>query len=520
MRYEVLPRGRGSGHRIVSGTEMRAIDGAAIDGLGVPGLALMENAARHVALAVAALAPPTGLIAVLCGRGNNGGDGFAAARHLQAWGFEVELIVCGAPAQLSADAAVHFKVAQAMGLALQVLDTLPAAQQFFAGGAPYTVVVDALLGTGLQGPVRGVAALAVGWVNRSELPVVAVDIGSGLCSASGAVLGEAVRATRTVTFGASKLGHWLGAGPEHSGHLQIVDIGLPAGLIEAHSSVRRLLGEHDLACAFAARPATAHKGWAGHLYVVAGDVGRTGAARMTADAALSAGAGLVTIGTTEAALPGLGPQLYEVMAEALLAGTAEDAGRLLAAVEARSAAVIGPGLSASTPLREVLLAALPQITVPVVLDAEALNQLVGHLPVLGQGGPRVLTPHPGEAGRLLGITAQAVQADRVAALQSLVASTGAVVVLKGAHTLVGAPDGRIGLCPEGNPGMASAGMGDALAGVLGALLARGVSVFEAACAAVMWHARAGDRASQTHGINGLRARAVIEALPVVELEAS
>lgn len=518
MPYHIVPTGRRSARRLLSTAEMRAIDARAIEALGLPGLLLMENAARHVARVAAARTPAGGRVVVVCGRGNNGGDGLAAARHLRAWGYRVDVVLAAEPDRLSPDAAVHWQVLEAAGATRRVVDALP----LFAtlpGPGTWDLVVDAVLGTGLKGPARGLAREAISWINAQGAPVVAVDVPSGLNGDTGRAEGVAVQAAATVTFAASKLGHWLGEAPERIGALHIVDIGLPHGLIESGSAPRTLLGTPELQPAFAPRPTAAHKGWAGHVYVLAGGLGQTGAARMAADAALTAGAGLVTIGTTAEALPGLGPQLYEVMAEAALTGDPEaDAARVVAQGNRRSAMIVGPGLPATPELTEVLRAALPRVTVPVVIDAEGLNRFVGEAAELGRGGPRVITPHPGEAGRLLGISAAQVQADRLGAVSALVAQTGAVVVLKGAHTLVAAPDGRLGLCPDGNPGMASAGMGDVLAGIVGALLARGLAPYEAACAAVIWHARAGDRAAVTSGHNGLRAGALIEALPTVELE--
>ena len=294
---------------------------------------------------------------------------------------------------------------------------------------------------------------------------------------------------------------------------------MPAAALTKHGRPRTVLGDDDLRCAFAARPDEAHKGTLGHVYVLGGSVGRTGAVRMALDAAMRAGVGTATVGTDEAALPLVCGALYESMAQVALKASeapVSAAERLDGEINKRTAAVIGPGMSTSSHAGQVLIELLPRLMVPVVIDADGLNHLARRPEALAGGGPRVLTPHPGEAARLLGMTSAEVQADRATSVEALARRFDAVAVLKGAHTLVCAPDGRLAICPDGNPGMATAGMGDVLAGVVGALLARGVEPFEAACAAVVWHARAGDWVAARSTHNALLARDVVAALAEVE----
>ncbi len=511
------PRGV-DGDAVLTPAEMRAVDTHAIEVLGVPGLALMENAARHIAVEAAALAPAGGRIGIVCGRGHNGGDGLAAARHLHSWGHAVEIILLGDPDGLRADAAVHLQVAQRLGWPLWVAEDLSAIAHLPAP-RHFSLLVDALFGTGLSGPVSGPARELIAWINGHGVPVVAVDVPSGLCGLTGQVLGAAVEATCTVTFAASKTGHWLYPGPAYAGRLHVVDIGIPRGVVEALGGRRVVLGDAHLAAATAPAQHNTHKGRQGHVLVLAGSLGRTGAARLAAEAALRAGAGLVTAAVDQPAFAGVSATAWEMMT---VVGT--DAGEPLAAEVARlraegercAAVVVGPGLAPTPRTGETLAALLPQIGRPAVVDAEALNQLTASPALLGQGGPRVLTPHPGEAARLLGWAVADVQRDRLGALDALVAATKAVVVLKGAHTWVGAPDGRRGVCPDGNPGMATAGSGDVLAGVVGALLARGLTPWAAAVAGVVWHARAGDAARAATSTHAVMARALIEHLPAVE----
>lgn len=513
--------------RILTGDEMRRADAATIDDVGVPGICLMETAGRHVALEVVRVlaecgAPTDAPVAVVCGRGNNGGDGFVAARHLAGWGRPVDVLTCVSPDRLTGDAATNYAAVSALGVPTRLMGD---ARDFSELPAPghYAAVVDALLGTGIRGDVRGLSVEAIAWVNGHGAPVIAVDIPSGLCVDTGRRLGTVVHARSTVTFGASKAGHWLHPGPVHVGRLIIADIGIPDAVIAAQGPWRRqILGDDALAAAWPRRADDAHKSGFGHLYLLAGSAGRTGAARMAADSAMRAGVGLATIGLPGDVLNSVGGQLYEVMAEPLpQAATVESTAVALAErIDARTAAVVGPGIDTSSFFGEVIRTLMQIVSSPIVVDADALNHCAAAadpLAALRRDAPTVLTPHPGEAARLLGCTTREVQHDRLSCVRALASGTGAVCILKGAHTWVATPDGNsVDVCPDGNPGMATAGMGDVLAGVVGALLARGVPAAEAARAAVVWHARAGDVAAAARGHSALIARDVIAALDTVE----
>lgn len=515
MKFE--PDRRPHARRILLGDEMQHADAHAIDTLGVPGVALMENAGRAVAEAAHELAP-TGRLAVVCGRGNNGGDGLVAARHLVGYGRSVDVILCAAPDGLRGDAGTNFETIRAMGVPMIRAEEPETFGRLPAPGH-YALIVDAVLGTGIRGAVRGTAREAIAWIKGHGAPVLAVDVPSGLCADTGQALGAAVTATMTVTFAASKLGQWLYPGPAYVGRLRVVDIGMPGEALEKHGRPRHVLGDDDLRRAFQSRAWEAHKGTLGHLYVLGGSVGRTGAVRMALDAALRAGVGLVTLGTHERALPLVSGALYESMSEAALVDSespVSTAERLATTINDYSALVVGPGMPTSSHAGQVVVELMPRLQVPVVVDADALNHLSRKPDALTVGGPKVLTPHPGEAGRLLGMTSAEVQADRASAVEALARRFSAVAVLKGAHTLVCAPDGRLGLCPDGNPGMATAGMGDVLAGIIGALLARKLDPFAAACAGVVWHARAGDHVAARRTQNALVARDVVAALADVE----
>lgn len=499
MKYRIEPPGRVSGRRILTAAQMRAADACAIDKLGVPGVALMENAGRHVAQAVARHVDDGlvggGQIAILIGAGNNGGDGSVAARHLAAWGLQPALYLTCEPDRPRGDARVMLDAARAAGVPISNVAALPERP---------AIVVDGLLGTGLEGEVRGAVAQAIAWINAADAPVIAIDIPSGLCADTGRPLGVAVRATETISFVASAPGHWLHPGPEYVGDLRVVDIGMPPAALDAQAD---LLTDADLAPAFAPRAATTHKGTAGSVFAWAGSVGRTGAARMTLEAALRAGAGSTTLAIDRDALALIAPALCESMY--LPMPMLNRAGWIAAQANQRAAMIVGPGLPTGTEAGIDLRAALAQVTVPVVLDADGLNHYANQVDAISAA---VITPHPGEAGRLLGCTAAEVQADRLGAARTLAERSKSVTVLKGAHTLVALPDGAVGVCPAGNPGMATAGMGDVLAGIIGALLARGLDPWAAARAGVLWHARAGDAVAAKIGPLALTARDVVAQL--------
>lgn len=517
-RHQIVPAGRAGGRFVVTSEEMRAADHWAISKVGIPGSSLMEIAGRHVALVAAERCPSGRAIVAVCGVGNNGGDGLVAARHLADWGIATEVVVVGEQAHMTPDTKNNFEIILALGLPHRIISDTDDFQMLAAPGT-YGLVIDALLGTGLRGAVRGLPAEAIAWINGHRAPVVAVDIPSGVDGDTGQIPGISVRAEATVTFAFSKLGHWLFPGAAATGDLVVADIGIPERVIHAQDRRRVLLDDAALAPAFGPRPRDAHKGTFGHVYVLAGSPGRTGAARMACDAALRGGAGLVTLGTTREAFRMAGGELYEAMSEvALEPGEVpiSAAERLAQRMHHCQAAVVGPGLPPEPETGEVLAQLLPRLEIPLVVDAEALNQLAWRKDCLEGRAARVLTPHPGEAARLLGRSTAEVQADRVGAATTLAEETGAVVVLKGAHTLVARPDGVIGICPDGNPGMSSAGMGDVLAGLIGALLARGLDAASAAEAGVLWHARAGDAAARRLGETTLLARDVLASLADVE----
>lgn len=513
LSHRILPPGRPEGDRIVTPKEMSDADAVTIAQYRVPGIALMENASRHVAAAVAehveriARTAARPRIGIVCGGGNNGGDGLGAARHLAGWGHPVDVWLTTPRDRYAGDAATNLAACDAIGLPVRVapdLDALPPP-------GTYALLVDALLGTGLRGEVRGLTREIIGWINHHGAPVIAVDIPSGVDGETGSISGDAVHAVETVTFAAAKPGHWLHPGAARRGLLTIVDIGMPTAAL-ARAPRRRILGDADLAPVRAPRDPDSHKGRQGHVGVLGGSPGKSGSIRLCGDAALRAGAGLVTLATTPALARELGPQLYEAMTEGTLDPDRPDAAdRLAARLNTFDAIAAGPGLPTDETTGALLEAVLPHVDRPLVLDADGLNHAARRPALLAGPAPRIITPHPGEAARLLGCATADVQRDRFGAAARLFAKYGAVVVLKGAGTIVHAAD-EVALCPDGNPGMASAGMGDVLTGIIAALLARGMSAALAARAGVVWHARAGDAAAAHHSQDHLIARDLIAAL--------
>ncbi len=499
---------------LLTSAEMGELDARTIREAGVPGAVLMETAGRGVFRALwdrFAERARAGAV-VVCGRGNNGGDGFVVARCLLNRGVPVRALLLGDRDRVSPDARVHLEAYLGSGGTLTQVGADGAGLDAAVSGA--SLVVDAILGTGLRSDVRGVAAQAIEAVNRAKGLVVSVDIPSGVDADTGRICGRAVRADLTVTFAWPKRGHFLHPGAAVRGDLVVVDIGIPPGFLNPGEQTLRLLEGADLAGRIV-RPPDAHKGTLGHVWVGGGSPGKTGAPGLAALGALRAGAGLVTV-----AHPGALPVAARLPLEVMTAPlgpesdwTAAAWGALPSEAAKAGAWVVGPGMGVSEGARAFLGRVLEQ-PVPVVLDADALNLLAAGSESLWSGaGPRVLTPHPGEAGRLLGVPVPQVQADRVGAARELARRFGCAVILKGAGTLVTAPGEAVWLVPTGNPGMATAGTGDVLAGVVGALLARGLCGLEAALAGAWIHGLAGDLAAARRGGEGMTAGDLVEALP-------
>ena len=486
--------------------EVREIERLAIAEGGLPGAELMARAGEGAFRALARRWPAAHRIAVVCGGGNNAGDGFVVARRAREAGREVRVFGIGDRSRLGPDAAAMLGSLRAAGGEVEP----------FAASAlrSVDVIVDALFGIGLSRPVRGEPAAAVAAMNEAAAPVAALDVPSGLDPDTGRVQGAAVCAALTVTFLAVKRGFPTGDGPDHCGEIELDPLGVPRPLLARVPAAARCLDYEALrerSSLLGARPRGAHKGRHGHVLVVGGEEGFAGAVRLAAEAAARAGAGLVSVGTRTAHAAAVSTARPEIMSRGI-----EDERTLAALAERASVIAVGPGLGREAWGERMFAGVLGLPSRPLVVDADGLN----HLAALGADAPRrgdwILTPHPGEAGRLLGATAAEVQADRFAAAAAIRARYGGVCVLKGAGTLVDAGQGPVGVCVHGNPGMGTGGTGDVLTGVVAGLAAQGAGLAEAAALGACIHGAAGDRAAARGGERGLLAGDLIgELRPLV-----
>lgn len=497
---------------VLDNRAMREADRHTIEDLGLPGRVLMEQAAAAVTEVVAERFSELGRVLVLCGPGNNGGDGLACARQLLCRGVEVEAWVLADESALRPDAGAQLALARAYGVPLLVgeVDQLAVLRDALAGAG---VVVDALFGTGLDRPLTGRWAEIVRLVNASGKAVVAVDVPSGLCGDSGAVHADAVDADVTVTFAAPKLAHALPPACWRCGEVAVAEIGIPPWILERNAVL--LLPElGDIAGWLPSRHLDAHKGDFGHLLIVAGRVGRAGAAALAARAAVTSGGGLVTVLVEDAAVAPIQALVPEAMIDVL-----GDAPGPPPALLRASALAVGPGIGTTERQRVLLETLLASFSGPVVLDADALTLLAGRLEALQERrAPTVLTPHPGELGRLLDWPTERVVADRLTAAREAAARSGAVVLAKGARTLIVGGEGTDLINPTGTPGLATGGSGDVLTGLIGGLLAQGLGGKEAAATGAWLHGRAAELAAERFP-GAVPASALVDHLPAAEAEA-
>ena len=485
-------------------SEMRAADAWAIEEQGVPSLDLMERAGEGLARVVAAHAGE-GPVRVVIGKGNNGGDGLVVARLLRGEGRDVDVLAVAPVEELTGDPAAN-------------LDRLPGAPPgpFEPGALEGSgVIVDALLGTGFSGAPREPVAGAIAAINQAGAPVVACDVPSGVDASSGEVEADAVRAHATATFHGPKLGLWVAPGAEHAGDVHVVEIGIPRGAPSAEGA--GLISERTLSL-IPPRERFGSKFSSGVVVVAGGAHGLTGAPSMAALSAMRTGAGYVQLAVPESAQMVFALRLLEAMPRGLPdedgGHMPEGVGILLEMAERAGCVVLGPGLGRSDGAFEFARQAARSVDCALLVDADGLNALAGRLETLRERtGPTVLTPHVGELGRLLGRDSEEIERSRLASAREAAERSGAVVVLKGDDSIVATPEGPVAVNPGASPALATAGTGDVLSGLVGALLAKGLAPFEAAAAGVFAHARAGRVAAGRHGADHVIASDVIEALP-------
>ncbi len=519
--------------KILTAEQMRGLDRLTTERAGLSYRQLMENAGRQLAdfileemLAERLRDDRPVVISILCGKGNNGGDALVAARHLWERGLKPRVCLLARASDLKGDARANYEVFLKLGASVDELAEPSDWQRERSSVLDCDILIDGLLGTGLTGPVQGHVAQVVADVNaRREYRVVAVDIPSGLPSDTGEPLGESVRADATVTFTAPKHGQIFAPNCLRVGRLAVAPIGTPDKMLEDDSNLwLNLCVARDFSGLPLTREPGAHKGDFGHVLLVAGSRGKTGAAALGGKAALRTGAGLATVATAAGSQPVVASMVPEVMTEPLpetengsISNRALDYGRFAKLLEGKSVLAMGPGLGTHTETTQFVRAVLEQFELPIVLDADALNALVGQLDILRRRKSRlvVITPHPGEMARLLGTTSDVVQRQRLEVAQKFAREFEVFVILKGHRTLIAAPDGQVWVNPTGNPGMATGGTGDVLTGMVAGALAQfpAAKPAEALCLAVFLHGLAGDAAAGAQGEQALIASDLIEALP-------
>lgn len=512
--------------KVVTAQQMQALDRKTIEEVGIPGIVLMENAGRGTAEALLSFFPDATRkkVAVVCGKGNNGGDGFVVARYLQKWNVSVKVLLLGHPEALQGDARTNFEIFSRMKGEILTCPDRDAFEKVKPALLEADYLVDAIFGTGLHSEVSGFYREMIDHLNEMGKPLIAVDIPSGLDANTGRPLGTAVRASLTVTFGLPKVGHLVPPGSEYTGRLEVVDIGIPPFLVDQQGMTIHLLEEEEIRKGLThPRPPNSHKGDYGHLLVLAGSVGKTGAAAMACQAALRMGAGLVTLGIPESLNPVMEVKLTEVMTEPL-PETAQKTlslralNPILRLCEKKSVLIIGPGIGTVKETQSLVIKLLRILDLPIIVDADGLTALAmsgDRFPTSKQ--PLILTPHPGEMARLCARTTKEVQEDRLAVARQYAQSKGLFLVLKGYRTLIATPGGEVFINPTGNPGMASGGTGDVLTGMIGGLICQKLGILPSIQAAVFLHGLAGDRVAREKGERSLVATDLVEKIPDVLL---
>jgi NAD(P)H-hydrate epimerase len=506
--------------RILTAAQMREADRFTIEEIGIPSLVLMENAGRQVVAAIEAAYEErlAGRVGVLCGRGNNGGDGFVVARTLLQRGIDTAVFVIGAVADVRGDARVNLDILGRLGITVVEVADEQSWELHFSEISECTLLVDAIFGTGLRSAVSGMLETVIADVNASDIPIVSIDLPSGMSADTPHLIGDCIDASMTVTLAAPKLPLVLPPAEPRAGDVVIADIGIPYEVIEGLDPPHvELLTPEALRQLVEPRAADSHKGDFGRVTVVAGSLGKTGAAHLSGMGALRSGAGLVTIATPAACLPIVAAMAPELMSEPLGEATAttltsDSVDRVLALTQ--DVVACGPGIGRGVEVGEFMRALLERATVPLVIDADAITVLANDPAVLAGRDDRevIITPHPGEMARLIGTTTDDVQTNRIQVASEFAASHRVYVVLKGHRTVIATPEGRVYINPTGNPGMATGGTGDVLTGMIAAWLAQLLDA-EAACRlAVFLHGAAGDLAEAREGQVAMTATDLLDHL--------
>ncbi len=506
---------------LVTADEMQRMDRATIESFGIPGRVLMENAGRGATafFLEAVYRDHPGSVGIVAGRGNNGGDGFVMARYLHQKGIRTTVFLLSQSDRVKGDAAANLKLLESMGVPVVELADAAAFESRKLLMRHQHTWIDAILGTGLSSDVRGYFRTIIDFINRQDRPVFAVDIASGLDSDTGRVCGASIQAAATATFGFAKVGQLCYPGRTFTGRLKIIDIGIPFHLAQKAGCRQHLITPGALKNDIPRRSATVHKGHTGHLLILAGSPGKTGAAALTAAAAVRTGAGLVTLGVPNS----LNPVLETMVTEAMTVGLPETANGVLdeaahesitSLIEGKRCLAMGPGLGTHPSTGRLVGRLIEESPVPLVVDADGLNLIAAEPSVLSrQRSPIVLTPHPGEMARLSGHSTADIQDDRIGHARAFAERHQVYLVLKGAASVVARPDGTVFVNATGNPGMAAGGMGDVLTGLIAGLITQGMAAGAAAQTGVYLHGRAADRMAIKKAPVGYLATEVVDTLP-------
>ncbi|HUO84321.1 MAG TPA: NAD(P)H-hydrate dehydratase [Thermoanaerobaculia bacterium] len=499
--------------KIVTSEQMSSIDRRAIDEFGIPSIVLMENAASAVTEVIERHYPEAEEVALFCGTGKNGGDGLAVARHLHNRGLVVHIFIVGKKKALTGDAAINLRTCEQMAIPIATITDDATLVEALARASTGDLVIDAIFGTGLNRPAAGLHADVILSLSQLRLPILSIDLPSGLNGSSAEVEEPVVEADITVTFAQPKIPHIFSPAAAWCGEVVVADISIPRAAVDAEGVSLSLIRREDVVPLIPPRAVETHKGSYGHVVLISGSEGKSGAAILAARGAVRAGAGLVTVATD--------PETARIVDSASVESMtlpihleSRAIGKIAEFLHGKAAVLIGPGLPDTKESYEVIREIMARIDLPMIVDATAINAWQGRLTELNAGRhPCILTPHPGELARLLGISVAAVQKDRIGSAREAANRSGCVVVLKGHQTLIAEPEGRLAVNPTGNPGMASGGAGDVLSGILAAFVARMEDLFEAACAATYLHGAAGDRVRDEASDIGITALDLAEALP-------
>ncbi|MFW6080667.1 MAG: NAD(P)H-hydrate dehydratase [Desulfosalsimonas sp.] len=506
---------------ILTADEMREMDRRTIENFGLPGRLLMENAGRGAARSVFRVWPDvyTKSVAVIAGKGNNGGDGFVIARYLYQHGVDVSVYLLAERSRVKGDAAANLELIETLGIPLTELPDELSFSGYKKEIAQKDLIIDAILGTGLDSEVKGYFREVIDFINNSRTPIFSVDIPSGLHTETGRQCGICVQAGATATFAFAKLGHMLLPGAQYTGRLSIVDIGIPPHIVRSAEPAHQLLTAGWIRSQLGPRDPQTHKGGTGHVLTAAGGPGKTGAAAMTAMSALRAGAGLVTLAVAK----NINASVENLATEAMTHPLDDDkkgilceknTKEILSLLQDKKCLALGPGIGTDETTVKLVGALIQKSPVPVVLDADGVNCLAKNLTALSKKkSDIILTPHPGEMARLTDTAAEKIQENRIAAAREFGEKHGIFMVLKGARTIIATPEGKVYVNPTGNAGMASGGMGDVLTGMISGFIAQGKCPETACRLAVYLHGAAADLVAEKRGPYGYIATEVMNHLP-------